>query len=861
VVVALLGCVLGGVGLHWLVSTDRIQKGLARRLEADLGRPVEAARFEVDWLGGLRLVARSVRVAEDPRFGFEHFLLAEQVSIRLRWWPLLRGRVEFGELSFERPSLNLVRNPDGQWNLEAWLAVVTPGGGRAPGGTEARMPRFERIEVEDGRVNFKRGVEKHPFAFVNVEGSITQEAPGAWRMDLEASPMRGGAPVQDPGVVRLRGRIGSPMARLRPADLQFTWEEVPLSDALRLVRGHDFGVRGTLFLTLEARSPSAEAGAGAPPAEWLINASLRLVGLHRWDFPPRERDPNANLQVEARWIPEKSRVELSRIMLEGPGSNVRATGHVSWAALPDTRLHLVSAGISLNDLLDWLRAFREGVAAGARLEGNAGLDAELSGWPVKVRRGVLATDGARLRWAPDAPPLHLTRSMIRWNEKGIELVPTSLMLSAGPGRESSVPDARRGQLRLAGSATFGPTREFTLAIAGETRAAQEWAAALGALGLAPAGDFQPEGDARAILTWKGSFAPLAAKLEGSVQLKTLRFQPAYLNQAAVLHDARLDWLAPRSPAVADRRITFSSAEAFNTRWSGTLQARAGAPWSFMLSTDRLDIADLGRWLNRRWRQSVLERTAARLPFLGAPPEAEAEQALARLNASGQLSIGQLQVLSLRGSGLRGELSVMGATAEFSGDVAGFYGGRLRAEVKAEREKTLVYSLKLHADSTNLSALAGLTSALEGRLAGYASGDVTLRISGSNREELLRSLTAQGEITFRDLQLLTVDLPEMLRTARVQAGRSVFPAASATFSMASGEVEIGLAKLASRGRMFAVSGKVRLPAELDLRVSELQRISPNVFPPRLREIKAFQLAGPLNSPRLTPAREPTLCEIR
>ena len=47
--------------------------------------------------------------------------------------------------------------------------------------------------MDGGRINLKRGAEKHPFALVEVSGNIEQQGEGRWRMDLEAQPARAGA--------------------------------------------------------------------------------------------------------------------------------------------------------------------------------------------------------------------------------------------------------------------------------------------------------------------------------------------------------------------------------------------------------------------------------------------------------------------------------------------------------------------------------------------------------------------------------------------------------------------------------------------------------------------------------------------
>ena len=62
------------------------------------------------------------------------------MTARLRWLGLLRGHFEFGTMSFTRPSLILVRNTEGHWNLERWLPPARPAAaqGASPAAPQSR---------------------------------------------------------------------------------------------------------------------------------------------------------------------------------------------------------------------------------------------------------------------------------------------------------------------------------------------------------------------------------------------------------------------------------------------------------------------------------------------------------------------------------------------------------------------------------------------------------------------------------------------------------------------------------------------------------------------------------------------------
>ena len=237
-------------GLSRALQDGWARRSLLARLSASFGRPVEVGYFGFSLLSGLRFEAHTVSVAEDPRFGAEYFLRADELDASPRWAELLRGRFELGTLSFTNASLNLVRAADGHWNVESWLPPAphpAPSGRRSgqPGGPHAAV-RLAHIEVDGGRINFKREVEKLPFALVDVSGSLDQDGAGRWNIDLQAHPARASVAVQDAGTLHLRGTVAGTSARLRPASLELFWEDASVADALRLASGGDHGVRGEL---------------------------------------------------------------------------------------------------------------------------------------------------------------------------------------------------------------------------------------------------------------------------------------------------------------------------------------------------------------------------------------------------------------------------------------------------------------------------------------------------------------------------------------------------------------------------------------------------------------------------------------
>ena len=181
--------------------------------------------------------------------------------------------------------------------------------------------RFGRIEVDSGRINFKRASEKLPFALVNVSGYLEPDGQGRWTMNLSAVPTRAAVVVQQAGTIYVSGHVGGTSSRLRPAVLDLAWGDASLSDVLRLARGYDFGMRGNLAVIVHADTESDN---------WLLQMHAELRQLHRWDLALRPDNPALNLNAKMTLYPLASGLDVTEATFEAPHSWARAHARFSW---------------------------------------------------------------------------------------------------------------------------------------------------------------------------------------------------------------------------------------------------------------------------------------------------------------------------------------------------------------------------------------------------------------------------------------------------------------------------------------------------------------------------------------------------
>jgi hypothetical protein len=748
-------------GLDWAVHRPNASRRLTARLAAAFGRPVEVGRYDVTLWSGPRLLAQSVVVAEDPRFGNEYFLRADSLAMRVRWLPLLRGRIALGALSFGHPSMNLAINPNGRVNLADWLP-------RREGGAAARgAPAFSRVNLNAGRINFKSGDLKLPFALTVVNGFIEQQAGGRWRISLDAQPMRAAVLLQRVGTLHLEGTVGGTTSRLRPADLQVSWSQGSVADLLRFLRGDDMGARGDFSL---------EFAAHAAGPSWNLAGQGQARRLHRWDLPLRSDNPSFNFTASGVWLPDSGQLRISSAQFQAPHSNGRLSGSFGWGSFrwgaggpmamkfPDEGNLALSAAIGAPDGLAFLRAFRAGIAEQLAARGEVAVNLRTAGWPPALDAAHIATDGITLEGGSLAAPLNLAPVSLSFDAGKWLLPETQLVFPPAAGAFSLLIHPARGK-----------APQPPLEIAGQADDARQVSTVAAALGYA-----LPRGwDVSGPLEGRAELAPglsvSAWRPAGKITLDGVIVRVPFLVRPIGPVTAQLDF-SPRGEFLHLRR-----AAAFGSNWSGELTHDRGGPsWHGDLAADAMDIARFNDFINPAKRQSLLNRI---FPLLASPgaqvsvPES--------LRWSGRLRVDDFLLQQLHLSHMRANARLDRRVVELDDAEAEVGHGQIIGSFTARLNSKPDYHADLHLQGVDLAALEGPSVAE--RLDGVVTGDVKLSAAGLTHQTLAASLQCQGQASATGLTLKAANLAEPDGDGVADAGESHFRLAHADFRCAAQRV--------------------------------------------------------------------------
>ena len=279
-----------------VVEVNSWQGKIAAALSRELGRPVRTGRIHLKLLGGPGFEIENVVVGEDPRFGIEPFARMEVLQATVGLRSLWEDRMQFSTLIFVRPSLNIVRNEEGHWNLESLGESLGAASGsadssivdaRADAADEERdFPSLPQIRVDSGRINFKSGNQKKVYFIDALDLDLLPPASAGkpWKLWFEGTPNRTDFPHHPVSRVRAEAEFGPldfaseiQAETGTPLRLELAAENALLGDLLRVFTGNDYGLHGALDLRCRLTGTTS---------------LLRLTGeadvqdLHRWDLLP-----------------------------------------------------------------------------------------------------------------------------------------------------------------------------------------------------------------------------------------------------------------------------------------------------------------------------------------------------------------------------------------------------------------------------------------------------------------------------------------------------------------------------------------------------------------------------------------------
>lgn len=723
-----------------LINMNRYQRRIASAISNAVGRPVHLSSVTLRLLPRPGLEISDFVVEEDPAFGSEPALRAQNVDASVRLSSLWRGRLEIGRISLDQPSVNIVRNTEGRWNIGTALLQAS----RIPNAPTAQRrasesARFPYIEASNARVNFKVGNEKKPFSFFNADFAMWLEHPDEWRIRLEAQPVRTDIDLDlsDTGLLRVEGSLKrAPQLGDMPIDLQAEWSNAPLGQIARLLFGEDTGWRGNLQVNADI------AGSAFHPQ---FKTRLRVAGIHRQEFAPAEPFNVDATCLGAYQLPSHSVDGLKCFWPIGDG-HLLLTGRVSNMDHPQPALQLQVQNVPASFGLSALRLIRNGFASSAEISGAMQGNLVYATEPVEKLSGDVVVNALTVRIPGLDTPLMIPVLHIAAEEGSVapRRSAKKQLAVAYPGilrlENASISLGEVAPLSIA--ATFSRTG-YTLHFNGDASLARlrPIAADLGLLSNTVY-KLAPKGSANLDVSVRGPWlAPLGtldnpaltSTTDGTLRLKNAEYQASYLPGPVEIISA-VATISPTQVIWAPVSVLFHKVPATVSVTVPTACADPACVREFNLTAPELDAAALqSAILGAGEHGELLQELLARLDRNKAewPPTA------------GTVHVGTFTLGSLTLRDASSSLRIQGRKVDFTSiDGHAFNGAVLATGSMDATGDAPHYTLDvqfIHANASTVSTMWHDTTAT-----GIVSAEVHVELSGYAADDLTKS--AQG--TFR-----------------------------------------------------------------------------------------------------------------
>ena len=831
------------------LSAERYRRRLEQGLSRVLKRPVTFSSASLRLLPRPGFSLENAVIHESPLFGSEPFARAERIDGDLRWSSLWRARLDFARLHLERPSFNIVRNDQGEWNVENFLLESGVASAGSAGETGRDVTGAFELEADDARLNFKVGTDKKPLAIVDLTARLRFDPTrGLVEYRLAGNPVRSDLPTPPPGILELTGDWkpgtdlgGSLHATLRTRGaLLYNW--VPL------VTGENPEVYGVL---------DADVRLAGSLRVIKIEGEGRLTQLHRWEIlPPAESMPVA-VHFRGEFDRRRGLATVESLDANFRDSHIHVNGAVDRIpSAPEFDLVLAIERSRLEDLVAVVRRLW-GEGGGLGLSGRVdGLMSVQGPWEARRYGGFLGARDVGLQ--TPSGNFALSDVALRIDKDGARLAPVKVTLA--PRVELLAEGAIHRQTPTGKNLRGAGGPQYEVHFSAKSVDLHDVVRFGRALGFPATQGLDAQGTGTATFVLAGSAWPLARpRLAGRADIRAARLLVPGLTEPLNIPRARIQVSGDR--VVVDPVTAVIGTSVFTGRLEH--HGERTTPWGFEVKANSLSLEQGALWfdvLGHRPPSALLER----IPGLGSASarRSVASDVFGALNARGRFESPAVSFRSLRLEDFRASIDIAGRVVAISGASFRVGGGRGKGRTTVDltsrpahlQGEVTLAGVRVHSLSSRLpTALSGAR--------GTISGSAAFETRGLTREEMSAGLNVRGTVQLRNVLLGDFDpLLSLVRQAqwgaleplRGEVGlhevKMDFAIRDRRVTIIRQPVELEGARLQLTGSL-GFQGDLELDVNADLRRTTRRWVETGEETSVLPRLTRVHLAGPLNQPAM------------
>jgi AsmA protein len=791
-VVAVL-IVAGGLILPHAIDVNSYHDKIQSELGKKLGRPVSLGQMSLS-LFPPSFQVQSAIIGEDKNFPSAHpFIEVEKLSISVKLLPLFSKEVEIKSLELAHPHIELIRNPQGEWNF-ATLGVSSSTKPNRPSG------QFElaKLQINDGQVAIMDD-QKHQSRAVydHIDLKVTDFAPNReFAIDAAAH-----LPGQGNQALSLKGK-GGPIQQANMLNTNFDGrlhlDQVSVSAAEKFFNSQALS-RIEAQVSGDAHLKNANGKIASTGTIKLENSEIRQVNV---GYPITvEYEVADNLTTDV--------IDITRSEIKLGSTPLSVSGTLSTRPNPtemDVKLTVVNASIAEAARLAsaFGVAFNPGMQVNGRVDANlqargAAANPSING-QLSARDLVISGKDLQQPVSIKEISLSLTPEIIRSNDFTASAGATSVTANFALAHYTSSSSNVVASLR-ASNARVGEVLNIAKAYG---ISAVEGMTGDGSLNL----DVHVEGPAKnpSGLSFNGS---------GKIQNAAIKI-PTFTKPVQIRNS---DIRFSQNSAILEN----VAASVGQTSISGSLTAKnfANPQVQFKFNADKVNVTELQQSFAvppTKQASSGQDRSWAIVASANVRTVNEPSM-LTKMMGNGVVIVGTVEYDDLVMTNAHADVALDRGMIRLDPVTADLYGGREYGTITIDmRPAQPVYNVKLKTDKVDANKLISSVSSLKQVLFGLLTSNVNASFSSTSAASIMPSLNGNLALNLVNGKLANVDLLHELASVgqfigggfgNASKGFTNLAQLSGNFDIRDGVAQTDNLKAGIDGGTFAAKGMINL----------------------------------------------------
>lgn len=721
--------------IPFLIDINTYRGQIITQLEDRLGRKVSLGNLSLKIFPSIKVGVEQASIGENPEFAGGEFIKAKSIRLQMGLMSLLGGNPQVEGIELVEPEVTLIKDKAGKWNWATLKPLQEPS-------TDKEMAPFDLL-VENGRFTLvdrnsvPESVSKYTGVNVALDDFSSKNA-----FDFSVGMTMPGDQAGQLKVVGTAGPLDTANTTNTPIDARITMDQVEIA-SLDHLAGVTSDRSGRLTMDVRAKGKMAESIS----AEGEIHAEkLRLVAGVEPSKDPIEADLKLDLKTirPAGAKADDYSLKLDRGDVAIGKTKANVTGTID-RLLTDQVMNLkVKADrVALDSLLESAYAFGFGPPKGTTASGQTTVDLAVTGGAASpLLNGRIELNNLKFQTAGLPQPIQVSNVKMTCDPSQIVATPFRTTLGQRTAVDVSslkITDYSKQPRAHVEISTTNAQIEDLIRIAESFGVRSD----IDGTGIA---------SLKAVVDTTLSGQTTAMSINGNGKVSNARLKTPQFKQAVEIANADLNFTGDSA------RADNLSARFAGSQANGWLQIKNfDRPYAtFDLRLNQLNVPEVQKLLASAERPQT---EFSFLPVVSAAPETPAETAgSTNMTADGQIAIGKVILDGLSFNDLQSKVNMQNQILRLDPLSLNLYGGAYQGSAQIDMNSQVPdFALNGRANSVDLNQFVTALMGSKSVAYGTTSASFNLRGRGQGSDQLMKSLSGNGNVAISNGKITSFDL--------------------------------------------------------------------------------------------------------